>query len=129
MIFSYIKFICLIFFLFFYIWFFIILKMKKINVALLEKIKNGAKILDIRSHKEYNKSHYAGAINIPFKNLFAKKDKLGNNETQIVIYGKSFSKSFEAEKILKGLGFKNIFVAGTLKNMPELPKSKEEVNG
>ncbi|WP_255571057.1 rhodanese-like domain-containing protein [Borrelia sp. HM] len=126
---SYVKFICLIFFLFFYIWFFIILKMKKINVALLEKIQNGAKILDIRSPKEYNKSHYARAINIPFKSLFAKKDKLGSTENHIIIYGKSFSKSFEAEKVLKGLGFKNVFVAGTLKNMPELSKSKEEVNG
>ncbi|UPA15898.1 rhodanese-like domain-containing protein [Borrelia coriaceae] len=129
MIVSYIKLICLVVFLFFYIWFFIILKMRRTNLALLEKIKNGAIILDIRSPKEYNKSHYAKAINIPFKNLFAKKDKLGNVETQIIIYGKSFNKSFEAEKILKGLGFKNVFVAGTLKNMPKLPNFKEEING
>ncbi|WP_024654234.1 rhodanese-like domain-containing protein [Borrelia persica] len=129
MIVSYIKLICLVVFLFFYIWFFIILKMKRTNLALLEKIKNGAKILDIRSPKEYSKSHYTKAINIPFKNLFAKKDKLGSSDTQIIIYGKSFSKSFEAEKILKGLGFKNVFVAGTLRNMPKLPGSKEEING
>ena len=103
--------------------------MKKINVSLLEKIQNGAKILDIRSAKEYNESHYARAINIPFKNLFAKKDRLGSTDHPIIIYGRSFSKSFEAEKVLKGLGFKNVFVAGTLRNMPELPKSKEEVNG
>ncbi|AHE62364.1 rhodanese-like domain-containing protein [Borrelia parkeri] len=126
---SYIKLICLIVFLFFYIWFFIVLKMKRTNLVLLEKIKNGAKILDIRSPKEYSKSHYVKSINIPFKDLFAKKDKLGNVETQIIIYGKSFNKSIEAKKILKGLGFNNVFVAGTLKNMPKLPSSKEEVNG
>nr|WP_233275036.1 rhodanese-like domain-containing protein [Borrelia anserina] len=103
--------------------------MKRTSVALLGKIKNGAKILDIRSPKEYNKSHYAKAINIPFNNLFAKKDKLGSLETQIIIYGKSFGKSFEAEKILKGLGFKNVFVAGTLKDMPKLLEAKEEING
>ncbi|WP_234416404.1 rhodanese-like domain-containing protein [Candidatus Borreliella tachyglossi] len=99
--------------------------MKRTNIALLEKIKNGASILDIRSPREYNRGHYSKAVNIPFNSLFAKKDKLGSVETPIVIYGRSFNKSFEAEKILRGLGFKNIFVAGTLKNMPKL---KEEVN-
>ncbi|AYE36711.1 rhodanese-like domain-containing protein [Borrelia turcica IST7] len=100
--------------------------MKRSNLALLERIKEGATILDIRSAKEYNKFHYARAVNIPFNNLFAKKDKLGSVDSQIIIYGRSFNKCFEAEKILRGVGFKNIFVAGTLKNMPKL---QEEGNG
>ncbi len=123
---NYIKFIVLIVLLFFYIWVFIILRMKRANLFLLEKIKNGAKILDIRSPKEYNKSHYFKSINIPFNNLFAKKDKLGDFESQIIVYGKSFNKSYEAKKVLKSMGFKNVFVAGTLKDMPQT--KKEEVS-
>ena len=126
MLVDYIKFILLILFLILYVWLFIILKMKRSNLALLERIKEGATILDIRSAKEYNKFHYARAVNIPFNNLFAKKDKLGSVDSQIIIYGRSFNKCFEAEKILRGVGFKNIFVAGTLKNMPKL---QEEGNG
>ncbi|QMU98837.1 rhodanese-like domain-containing protein [Borrelia sp. A-FGy1] len=100
--------------------------MKRSNLALLKRIKEGAIILDIRSTKEYNKAHYVKAVNIPFNNLFAKKGKLGSIDNQIIIYGRSFNKCFEAEKILRGVGFKNIFVAGTLKNMPKL---QEEGNG
>ncbi|WP_182116940.1 rhodanese-like domain-containing protein [Borrelia sp. A-FGy1] len=126
MLVDYLKFILLILFFIFYIWIFIILKMKRSNLALLKRIKEGAIILDIRSTKEYNKAHYVKAVNIPFNNLFAKKGKLGSIDNQIIIYGRSFNKCFEAEKILRGVGFKNIFVAGTLKNMPKL---QEEGNG
>ncbi|UGQ16848.1 rhodanese-like domain-containing protein [Borrelia sp. RT1S] len=123
---NYVKFVLLMVFLVFYIWVFIVLKMKRSGLALLERVREGATILDIRSAKEYNRCHYARAVNIPFNNLFAKKDKLGGVDDQIVIYGRSFNKCFEAEKILRSVGFKNIFVAGTLKNMPKL---QEEVNG
>ncbi len=74
--------------------------------------------------KEYSKSHYVKSINIPFNNLFAKKDKLGDFESQIIVYGKSFNKSYEAKKVLKSMGFKNVFVAGTLKDMLQI-KEKE----
>ncbi|UGQ15737.1 rhodanese-like domain-containing protein [Borrelia sp. RT5S] len=123
---NYVKFALLMVFLVFYIWVFIVLKMKRSGLALLERVREGATILDIRSAKEYNRYHYARAVNIPFNNLFARKDKLGSVDDQIVIYGRSFNKCFEAEKILRSVGFKNIFVAGTLKNMPKL---QEEVNG
>ncbi|WKC80363.1 rhodanese-like domain-containing protein [Borreliella tanukii] len=126
---NYAKFIILLVLLFFYIWFFIILRMKRVNLFLLEKIKNGAKILDIRSPKEYSKSHYLKSINIPFNNLFAKKDKLGDFESQIIVYGKSFNKSYEAKKVLKSMGFKNVFVAGTLKDMPQTEKKKKLIDG
>ncbi|UER67240.1 rhodanese-like domain-containing protein [Borrelia sp. BU AG58] len=123
---DYIKFVLLIFFLFFYIWVFIVLKMKRSSLALLERVKEGAIILDIRSAREYNNCHYAKAVNIPFNSLFAKKDRLGSIDNQIIVYGRSFNKCFEAEKILRGMGYKNIFVAGTLRDMPKL---QEEGNG
>ncbi|QFI14931.1 rhodanese-like domain-containing protein [Borrelia sp. CA_690] len=126
---NYAKFMLLIALLFFYIWFFIILRMRRINLFLLEKIKNGAKILDIRSSKEYSKSHYLKSINIPFNNLFAKKDKLGDLDSEIIVYGKSFNKSYEAKKVLKSMGFKNVFVAGTLKDIPQMEEKKKLVDG
>ena len=72
--------------------------------------KDGAIVIDVRSPQEYKEGHIDGAILIPEyeikKNIGNKvKDKNQN----IVVYCSSGSRSKKAQKILKKLGYENVY--------------------
>ena len=88
----------------------------------LEELKikqlNGAEIIDVRSHREYDESHIEESINIPeyeinnnFENIIKNKDKT------IVVYCSSGYRSLNAYKKLKKLGYTDVYnLYGGLEN-------------
>lgn len=77
----------------------------------LKEVKNKLKnnyfdiILDVRSEKEYNKGHYIGAINIPYKNINSNF----NTNSKILVYCRSGRRAIKAIKKLQELNYKNLY--------------------
>ena len=67
-------------------------------------------LLDVRSPQEFNEGHFEGAINIPTYELKYKAHILLTNKDSIIIAYCTFGiRSKKALKILKKLGYKNIY--------------------
>jgi phage shock protein E len=85
---------------------------------ILDLIKAGAKIVDVRSPEEYEDEHYDGALNIPVNEIQARAKELGGPETPIVLYCASGARSGYAARLLASAGFKKVVNAGGLYDMP-----------
>ena len=67
-------------------------------------------IIDVRSVQEYKESHVNGAINIPVWDIAKNISTVIKNKNQyIVLYCSSGIRSKKAQRILKKLGYKNVF--------------------
>ncbi|MCC6274839.1 MAG: rhodanese-like domain-containing protein [Leptospiraceae bacterium] len=84
----------------------------------LEKIKAGAKIIDVRTKDEFQDGHYDGAINIPVNTLNSKLGELGDKSKPIIVYCASGGRSASAAHMLKANGFADVINAGGLGDMP-----------
>ena len=82
----------------------------EITFSELEKIKSNTLLIDVRSVQEYNEGHLTRAINIPIYNL--KEDvykHIKDRNSNIVLYCQTGSRSKKASKILKEIGFNNVY--------------------
>ncbi len=81
-----------------------------LNVEKLkEKIKNkeNITILDVRTGEEYERGHIDGAVNIYIDDLRKSLNKLDAG-SEIIVYCRSGYRAYQAFRILKNMGFKNI---------------------
>lgn len=85
---------------------------------ILDLIKAGAKIVDVRSPEEFEDEHYDGAVNIPVNEIQARTAELGGPETPLVLYCASGARSGYAARLLASAGFKKVVNAGGLYDMP-----------
>jgi rhodanese-related sulfurtransferase len=82
-----------------------------------EKIRAGARIIDVRSPQEFAGASYPKAKNIPVDVLPTRMGDLPKDEP-IVLYCASGMRSAQAARILKRAGFTDVVNAGTLAGMP-----------
>lgn len=85
---------------------------------ILEMIKGGAKVIDVRSPEEFEDEHFPDAINIPVNVIQTRTAELGDKAAPIVVYCASGSRSAFAARILAQAGFKKVVNAGGLYDMP-----------
>ena len=85
---------------------------------ILEMIKTGAKVIDVRSPEEFEDEHYPDAINIPVNLIQVRAGELGDKNSPLVLYCASGSRSAYAARILSMAGFKKVVNAGGLYDMP-----------
>lgn len=83
-----------------------------------DKIKAGAKVVDVRTAGEFADEAYPGAVNIPLNVLPAKLDELGPKDKPIVLYCASGARSAQAARLLKQAGFSDVVNAGGMDDMP-----------
>ena len=83
-----------------------------------DKIKAGAKIIDVRTPGEFADEAYPGAVNIPLNVLPAKLEEIGPKHEPIVLYCASGARSAQAARLLKQAGFVDVVNAGGLDDMP-----------
>ena len=83
----------------------------KINKnELIEKINQGAILLDVRSIQEYNEGHLNGAINIPEHEIERTVEQIIPKKNQlIVIYCQCGSRSIKAYNKMRNKGYTNIY--------------------
>ncbi|TAM11840.1 MAG: rhodanese-like domain-containing protein [Nevskiaceae bacterium] len=69
-----------------------------------------ALVVDVRSARDYKKSHLLGALNIPAANLKERADQLGKDlERPVIVYCNLGNASLEAAKVLRGMGHKEVY--------------------
>ncbi|MBL8923543.1 MAG: rhodanese-like domain-containing protein [Myxococcaceae bacterium] len=77
-------------------------------------VKEGAKLVDVRSAMEFTSGHIPGAINVPLQELGSRAQKLGPKDKPVVLYCASGTRSAMARSTLKGLGFTQVFNLGSM---------------
>ena len=88
--------------------------------AKLKAVLPEAKILDVRSSGEFKESRYPGAVNVPLEKLAKSAKKLGNVDGALVLYCASGARARQAARILRGMGYRRVFVAGTMAKLEKL---------
>jgi phage shock protein E len=86
--------------------------------AVSERIRTGAKVIDVRTEDEFADEHYEGAVNIPVGELMSRIGELGEKDTPLILYCASGARSAMAAKMLKAAGFSDVINAGGLYDMP-----------
>ncbi len=88
--------------------------------SIAEKIRSGATVIDVRSTQEFASGGFTGALNIPVQELEDRLAEVGPRDKPIVLYCASGVRSERARLILLSAGFKEVYNAGGLRNMPQL---------
>lgn len=75
----------------------------------VEKFKKtpGAVLIDVRNEDEYKKGHIPDSINITDKEIEKVEAIVENRDAAIYLYCLSGARSWNAEKKLKNMGYKN----------------------
>jgi phage shock protein E len=85
--------------------------------VVLQKIKDGATVVDVRTPGEYQTGAYPGAVNIPVQELDRRLAEL-RSDRPIVVYCGSGARSAAAERLLRARGFDDVVNGGGLGQMP-----------
>jgi phage shock protein E len=83
----------------------------------MDKVKAGAKIIDVRSPDEFRDGAYPGAVNIPVSELNSRLAEVPKG-VPIVLYCASGARSATAAQLLKRSGYSDVMNAGGLDDMP-----------
>jgi rhodanese-related sulfurtransferase len=80
----------------------------------LEKLKDGALVIDARSPGEFNSGHLAKAINIPVDEIeMALPKRVKDKKQVLLLHCQSGMRSGVAKQKLKGMGYANAFNLGS----------------
>lgn len=77
-------------------------------------VKDGARLIDVRTPAEFGTGHLPGAINAPVADLSARAATLGAKDDVLVIYCASGTRSALARGILKRAGFTRVHDLGPM---------------
>ncbi|MDO5292009.1 MAG: rhodanese-like domain-containing protein [bacterium] len=81
--------------------------------------QNDVVILDVRTEEEYQTSHIANAILLPYDEISKKAEAtLTNKDATILVYCRSGNRSAIAAKELASLGYTNILDFGGINDWP-----------
>jgi phage shock protein E len=86
--------------------------------AVLERIKAGATVVDVRTSEEFADGAYPGALNIPVQELGSRAGEIPKDKP-VVVYCASGARSAFAARVLKANGWKDVLNGGGLDDMPQ----------
>lgn len=89
------------------------------NSQLIEVIKEGAFLVDVRSPGEFASGSVKGAVNIPLDRLQSQLVKF-KAKKNIVVFCLSGGRSSQAKSILEQNGFQNIINGGGWQNVNQV---------
>ncbi len=85
-----------------------------------EKLKAGARVVDVRTPAEFRDGSYPGAINIPLALLPLRLQELEPKDKPVVLFCASGARSAQGARLLKQAGFTDVINGGGLEDMPPL---------
>lgn len=85
--------------------------------VVMEKLKAGASVVDVRSPDEFRDGAYRGAVNIPLHELPRRLAEIPRDRP-VVLYCASGARSSAAARMLKQAGLTDVVNAGGLDDMP-----------
>lgn len=89
---------------------------RPLKKRLPELIQQGATLVDVRSHGEFQSGHASGSINIPLNELPSRLDEIPKNHPVLVACA-SGTRSGMACILLKRHGFKEVYNMGNWSNL------------
>jgi rhodanese-related sulfurtransferase len=81
-----------------------------------ELVKDGARLVDVRSPEEFASEHLDGAINIPVGELDGRLSELEPKDKPVVVYCHSGIRSARAASTLAAAGFTTVADLGGMDN-------------
>ena len=79
-----------------------------------EMIQDGAVIVDVRSDGEYSSANIKESVYVPLNELKEKIDKVvPDKERTVLLHCRSGGRSFAAKRMMKKLGYNNVFNIGS----------------
>jgi len=88
------------------------------SVEAKQLVNEGALLVDVRSHEEYNEGHLPGAVLIPVGKIEDSIDQLGSKERPIVVYCHTGVRAAMASRKLKKAGFRQVHNLGGMSRWP-----------
>ena len=82
-------------------------------------VKEGARLVDVRTPDEFSRGHIEGAVNIPVSDIEARVGELGAKQEPIVLYCRSGARSAKAKTLLESKGFTRVVNLGGMSNWPK----------
>lgn len=95
----------------------------KPKTDLVELMRNGAKLVDVRTKGEFSQEHAKGTSNVPLDTLAAKA-KAWKKDEAIILCCRSGMRSGAATSQMKSMGFTNVHNAGSFHKMQALINQK-----
>jgi rhodanese-related sulfurtransferase len=93
------------------------LRFRKVRMQIPELLKAGAIIVDVRSRGEFASGARRGSLNIPLDEFQRGAGKLDRSKP-IILCCASGARSGMAERLLRQLGFTQVFNAGSWSSIP-----------
>ncbi|MFO0581683.1 MAG: rhodanese-like domain-containing protein [Anaeromyxobacter sp.] len=72
-------------------------------------VKEGVKVVDVRTAQEFAAGHVPGAVNIPFDEIEKRAAELGPPGTKVLLYCRTGRRSGIAAETLRAKGYTNLF--------------------
>ncbi|MFT3914917.1 MAG: rhodanese-like domain-containing protein [Anaeromyxobacteraceae bacterium] len=72
-------------------------------------VKEGVKVVDVRTAPEFAAGHVPGAVNIPFDEIERRAAELGPPGTKVLLYCRTGRRSGIAAEALRAKGYTNLF--------------------
>ena len=86
-----------------------------------EYLRQGAKVIDVRTTQEYSERHLPKTINIPLDELKQRiVREAPNKETVLLLHCLSGGRSGVGTQTLKGMGYKSVFNLGSLERAEKI---------
>jgi rhodanese-related sulfurtransferase len=86
----------------------------------VDKIKAGALVVDVRTEDEFMDGAYPGAVNIPVGEIQRRLKELEPKNRTLILYCESGARSAYAARILKMSGWTDVINAGGIDDMPRI---------
>ena len=80
-----------------------------------EVLKNGGKLIDVRTPAEYSQGCLPNAISLPLQSIMAA-DNMFEKDDSLVLYCMSGARTASAKQYLDQMGYKNVYDLGSFKN-------------
>jgi phage shock protein E len=97
-------------------------------ITAIQKIQNGAVIIDVRTEGEFQSGHYPGSKNIPVNMVAARMSEIPKGRP-IVVYCSAGGRSASARDILIRHGYSDVINAGGLNDLYRAKSASEEYAG
>ena len=88
------------------------------NANLPKLLREGALLIDTRTHGEFSNGHVKGAINIPYDLIAQSIDQHQTDPAKlIIVYCRSGNRSSHAKRYLIEAGYTNVVDAGSISHV------------
>jgi phage shock protein E len=77
-----------------------------------QMVEQGARLVDVRTPREYAAGHLEGAVNIPLQELPNRYQEIGPPQTPVVVYCAQGPRSAMAERFLRTQGYSDVHNLG-----------------